>query len=394
VVQGPETPACAIQSGCLRKVQVLDADNGEGSLRDCIFSEHGKYYEIDSQKLAKSITGEVRKGYLLKEQLEGDVFTRAEAVVIKMMSSRKIDFLKRIGHKENPMREIYILQMIGLSNPHLLGQVDCVRVDDQIMSIMPYKGEELFSVLKKKSSFSSSEVQRLFRQIVEGVASMQALSLCHRDLSLENIVVNDMGECTIIDFGMAIIVPKASKSTIKSIMKSLEEEQQQSKQQSKTAQQRNSEDEGTDCEDDSFEDSEEHLLMAPQGPCGKENYIAPEILTNCDPFDGLVVDNWALGVILFMLFAGRPPFMRATHADRWFRQVQQNKLCDLLKKWKIDNIPVGAVDLMEKLLKAISPKERYSTADVLGHYWMQSEGSINMHSTQLIEETKNETLKV
>ncbi|CAN0531716.1 unnamed protein product [Scytosiphon promiscuus] len=38
----------------------------------------------------------------------------------------------------------------------------------------------------------------------------------------------------------------------------------------------------------------------PQGPCGKQLYISPEVLTSSSGFDGFAVDVWACGVMLFM----------------------------------------------------------------------------------------------
>lgn len=40
--------------------------------------------------------------------------------------------------------------------------------------------------------------------------------------------------------------------------------------------------------------------LLPQGPCGKQHYISPEVLTSSAGFDGFAVDVWACGVMLFM----------------------------------------------------------------------------------------------
>lgn len=40
--------------------------------------------------------------------------------------------------------------------------------------------------------------------------------------------------------------------------------------------------------------------LLPQGPCGKQLYISPEVLTSSSGFDGFAVDVWACGVMLFM----------------------------------------------------------------------------------------------
>lgn len=40
--------------------------------------------------------------------------------------------------------------------------------------------------------------------------------------------------------------------------------------------------------------------LLPQGPCGKQRYMPPEVLMSSAAFDGFAVDIWACGVMLFM----------------------------------------------------------------------------------------------
>jgi len=47
-------------------------------------------------------------------------------------------------------------------------------------------------------------VRTIFTQIVEGVAFMHSKSIVHRDLKLDNILINQNGEVKIIDFGFAV----------------------------------------------------------------------------------------------------------------------------------------------------------------------------------------------
>ena len=48
------------------------------------------------------------------------------------------------------------------------------------------------------------------------------------------------------------------------------------------------------------------VLIRPLIPCGKPNYISPEILHMEEPFDGFAIDLWASGVILFIVLVGLP----------------------------------------------------------------------------------------
>lgn len=40
--------------------------------------------------------------------------------------------------------------------------------------------------------------------------------------------------------------------------------------------------------------------LPPQGECGKQYYMSPEVLTSSSEFDGFAVDVWACGVMLFV----------------------------------------------------------------------------------------------
>lgn len=84
--------------------------------------------------------------------------------------------------------------------------------------------------------------------------------MCHRDLSLENVLV-DEENCLVIDMGMCLRVPynnPAREGAVTDVTK------------------------GTI-----------RRLMKPQGVCGKHNYMSPEVFANTDNFDGFAIDLWA-----------------------------------------------------------------------------------------------------
>jgi serine/threonine protein kinase len=101
------------------------------------------------------------------------------------------------------------------------------------------------------------------RTLHQGLHHLQHKGVCHRDLSLENVLV-DGDKCMIIDMGMCLRVPY-----------------------------NDGEDPGkiADVSKGSI-----RRLMKPQGVCGKHNYMSPEIAANSEPFDGFAIDLWAAGV--------------------------------------------------------------------------------------------------
>ena len=72
---------------------------------------------------------------------------------------------------------------------------------------MPYiRGGELFDHVSGAGRFTEERSRHWFKQILEGVKYMQDKGVCHRDMSLENLMV-DEGTSLIIDMGMCVRVP-------------------------------------------------------------------------------------------------------------------------------------------------------------------------------------------
>jgi len=101
---------------------------------------------------------------------------------------------------------------------------------------------------------------------------MHSKSIVHRDLKLDNILINQMDEVKLIDFGFAVKCDQKEKLT-------------------------------------TF--------------CGTPHYMDPDLVKK-HPYYGQGADVWALGVILFILLTGRLPFFAEFEADL-FRKIQGAK---------------------------------------------------------------------
>ena len=109
-------------------------------------------------------------------------------------------------------------------------------------------------------------------------------------------------------------------------------------------------------------------LIRPQGTCGKWIYMSPEIYKNSEAFDAFAVDMWAVGVILFLMLTGFPPWERACPTDERFHYMTAGYLVQMLTEWEI-GLSSDAMDLLQRML-FVDPKDRLSLDQVRAHPWM------------------------
>jgi calcium/calmodulin-dependent protein kinase I len=100
--------------------------------------------------------------------------------------------------------------------------------------------------------------------------------------------------------------------------------------------------------------------------CGTPNYVAPEVLFGMG-YDSKC-DCWSLGVILYVMLCGFPPFYDEEE-DKLFDQIKSGNFAFPSPYW--DNISDIAKDLISKLL-ARNPEKRLSAEEVLKHSWLMN----------------------
>ena len=96
---------------------------------------------------------------------------------------------------------------------------------------------------------------------------------------------------------------------------------------------------------------------------GTPYYIAPEVLDN--KYDEKC-DLWSIGVILYILLCGYPPFNGAKD-DQIIKKVKIGKFRVDDEEW--ETISYQAIDLVHKLLE-YDPEKRISAAQALQHEWI------------------------
>ena len=164
---------------------------------------------------------------------------------------------------------------------------------------------------------------------------LQQKGVCHRDICLENLLLDKDDKLCLIDPGMSLRVPYTDHY-------------------------------GGDVTDVSAGTS--RRLMVSQGQGGKLMYAAPEIIANQPEVDAFATDLWAVGVVLFVMLVGLAPFKWAHPSDKRFNSISKGGLKDLVEALEIPLSP-EAIDLLQGFFYG-DPRKRWNLADVMQHPWV------------------------
>jgi len=220
--------------------------------------------------------------------------------------------------KQNLVREVQAMRTLKHQN---IVQLHCVKEDrDYIYMFMEYVHSDMCHVLTDIGRFEEYEAKPLFRQIVDALAYMHSRDFVHRDVKLENILVNkERTQVRLIDFGFCTQCPKGKYLT-------------------------------------SF--------------CGSPSFVAPEILRRL-PYDGRATDVWGLGIILFGMLFGCLPFGDDQDIDALFHNILACPL-EFPENVKISQ---EAKHLLRCCLSK-SPQHRPSITEILRCSWLNGDTSL------------------
>ena len=233
------------------------------------------------------------------------------------------------------------MQLLGDYHPHIIRNIHALQDDDYLYNITPYcKDGDLYGIVINKihdgGRFVEADARFWFRQLLMALHHLQRKGVCHRDISLDNIMV-DGNTCKIIDFGLALRIPYYNAANKL-------------------------------CPTD-VSDGTVRLLMETQGQGGSWTYMAPEVVSREDIFDGFAIDLWAIGIILYTMLTGHQPFKYANLADERFASLCERG--QLRENLDYCNIPLSneACDLLQNMLWR-DPSKRLTLAQVLEHSWV------------------------
>ncbi|KAM3338596.1 hypothetical protein P3S68_030682 [Capsicum galapagoense] len=181
---------------------------------------------------------------LVKDKWSGELFA-----VKYIQRGKKID--------EHVQREI--MNHRSLRHPNIIRFKEVFLTPVHLAIVMEYaSGGELFERICNAGRFSEDEARFFFQQLISGVSYCHSMQICHRDLKLENTLLDGSStqRLKICDFGY-------SKSAA--------------------------------------------LHSQPKSTVGTPAYIAPEVLSRKE-YDGKIADVWSCGVTLYVMLVGAYPF--------------------------------------------------------------------------------------
>jgi calcium/calmodulin-dependent protein kinase I len=180
-------------------------------------------------------------------------------------------------------------------------------------------GGELFDRIVDKGHFTEEDAQRVCVKLISSIKYIHSMGIAHRDLKPENMLMTDRtesAEVKITDFGLG-----------------------------------------------KFFDEQTTVM---QTPCGTPGYIAPEVLQMKGY--GKECDIWSLGVIIYILLCGFPPFY-ADNDHLLFEKIKKGEFAFLRPYW--DPISDKGKDLIRKML-TVDPRHRITCDECLQHEWLKA----------------------
>jgi serine/threonine protein kinase len=210
---------------------------------------------------------------------------------------------KKILYETNLMRSLF--------HPSVTKILETFESEKYMLIIMEYiSGGNLQNFVKKRRKLCEKTSKILFRQIIQGIKYIHSKGIVHRDIKLENILLDLNNIIKICDFGVGKLIKPST-------------------------------------------------ILKDQ--CGTPVYMAPEILKG-EGYHGFPVDIWSAGVALYIMLSGALPFNKSKDHDLEYAILNINPK-------EIPDISQEAKNLLKNILEK-DPKKRYTEDKILEHPWL------------------------
>lgn len=239
--------------------------SGNSQFSEKSTSDHSPTFSFDNFNLIQLLgKGSFGKVFLAEHKSSSNLYA------LKVL---KKDAILRDDDVDCLMTEKRIL-ILSAKHPFLTALYSCFQTPDRLVFVMEYMaGGDLMFQIQAARKFEENRARFYSAEVILALMFLHQNGVIYRDLKLDNIMLDAEGHCKIADFGM--------------------------------------------CKD-RMSPGETTLTF-----CGTPDYIAPEILQEQE-YDSSV-DWWAMGVLMYEMMAGQPPFEADTE-EELFESIQHDDL--------------------------------------------------------------------
>ncbi|KAK9345798.1 kinase-like domain-containing protein [Lipomyces starkeyi] len=216
----------------------------------------------------------------------------------------------------------------SMDHPNIVKFVECFEDDVNVYILLEVcSNKTLMDMHRRRKRFTEQEARYFLIQILGAVKYMHGRRVIHRDLKLGNIFLDHDMNIKIGDFGLAALL---------------------------------------------LSDTDRKKTI-----CGTPNYIAPEVLFGKEDGHSFEVDLWSVGIILYAMLIGKPPF-QSKEVNLIYKKIKaiEYEFPDDIK------ISPEAKDLIQSLLNK-DPNARPSLDQIADHSFFHGEMPSHLPSTCL-----------
>ena len=230
-----------------------------------------------------------------------------EKVAIKILEKDKIQDNEDL---ERITREIKFLKI--LKHPNIIKIFQIIEDKKNYYIIMEYaKNGELFTHIVNNKRLSENEAIILYSQLIQALSFIHKHNIVHRDIKPENLLLKHNNILAIIDFGLS----------------------------------------------NQYKDNK-----TLNTPCGSPCYAAPEMILG-RKYNGLNVDIWSSGIVLYAMVCGYLPFEDKNN-DKLYKKILNGHF------EMPDRLSPECKDLIKRIL-IVNPKKRIQLEDIIAHPFLQ-----------------------
>ncbi|KAF7992209.1 hypothetical protein HCN44_001534 [Aphidius gifuensis] len=267
------------------------------------------------------------RGYIIGKKIgEGSYATVHQAEYYCNDRSKKIQLACKIYDKEKAPfdyvekffpRELEILTKV--ENPFIIQVHSILQRGPRVFIFMRCaENGNLLDYVKRNKIVPEQQSQIWFRQMASGLHYLHAKNIAHRDLKCENILISRKNHVKLADFGFARF-----------------------------------------CVDN------DNRRILSQTYCGSAAYAAPEVVSGT-PYNPKLADVWSLGIILYIILFGTPPFDDENLTKLLRNQMSKNYVFR-------SHVQSCISDYAKHLVRHILEPDitlRFTLDRVMGHEWV------------------------